>query len=271
MRKGSDLQILLCVVIALFVGFSLAGCSGGKSAFTSPTQDAAQPVSGSLLPSGGTPSSSLSVSKVGEGGGQPSSLLQRLEEATPFVNMSPDQKMLSLDTRAATVLSKETLALAQSIIEVNNELASGRLSIDTETEGGNTSAVKASHTWLHFFSQIADDKPPRRESNIYFNSTQEIGDYLKRNWGYHLTARYATTRDTYGRDWTDEYDYIGKPERLRVAKHNSVAYRFQSLGYQKNGRWTYWYEGPEPNPEVFSYFPPAWWWRPYVLWWHRTH
>ncbi len=35
--------------------------------------------------------------------------------------------------------------------------------------------------------------------------------------------------------------------------------------------WSYSTQTPEPNPEIFSYGWPVWWWYDYVSWWHSAY
>lgn len=101
--------------------------------------------------------------------------------------------------------------------------------------------------------------PPRLDSGIYRDTRDDIEDYLLDN-GFHLVPSYASY--DYGDDFAkvvSAYGCGGGP------------FRHQAWPSPSGSVWTYRYQTPEPNPEVLSYWWPAYWWGPYVYWWHAEH
>lgn len=99
--------------------------------------------------------------------------------------------------------------------------------------------------------------PPRLEVGLYWNSRDAVAQYL-RNQGFHQTAGYASNYN--GDDYSkvvSAYGCSGGPFRIQALIHQAP-----------NGKWTFWTQQPEPNPEVLSYIWPAYWWADYVRWWH---
>lgn len=75
--------------------------------------------------------------------------------------------------------------------------------------------------------------------------------------GYHKTAAYACG------DNPEDYSVV-------VSAYNcsNGPFRKQAIIFGSGASWSYRTQSPEPNPEVFSYVWPAYWWGGYVSWWH---
>jgi len=105
--------------------------------------------------------------------------------------------------------------------------------------------------------------PPRVDSGLLFSSKQEVIQHLLA-LGYHQVPRYATVRGGFTNDFAqvvDKTDCGFGPFRIEAAlRHHGEC-------------WTYYTQGPEPNPEIFSYVAlwPYPWWPEYVYWWHRFY
>ncbi len=103
------------------------------------------------------------------------------------------------------------------------------------------------------------DCPPRLDSGIYRDTRDDIVDYLLDN-GLHIVPRYASY------DYGDDYAKV-----VSAYGCGGGPFRHQAWPSPSGSVWTYRYQTPEPNPEIFSYWWPAYWWGPYVQWWHRNY
>jgi hypothetical protein len=105
--------------------------------------------------------------------------------------------------------------------------------------------------------------PPRMEAGVVFSSREDATQHLL-SLGYHLVPRYATVPGGFKNDFAlviDNADCGSGPFRKEAA-------------LQHHGEcWTFYTQGPEPNPEIFSYVAlwPYPWWPEYVFWWHRFY
>ncbi len=95
--------------------------------------------------------------------------------------------------------------------------------------------------------------PPWNNSGIYKNSRTAIVNYLL-SIGFHQTAWYASYNNN---DYTKGCDAYGC---------SSPIFRTQAIIFQSDSLWSYRTQTPEPNPEIFSYTWPVWWWGSYVQW-----
>jgi hypothetical protein len=102
--------------------------------------------------------------------------------------------------------------------------------------------------------------PARIDSGVYRKSQTEISAYL-RSSGFHNTywpgcgsQRYNCATDF--TRWVSAYSCTWG------------SFRTQANLFQNGTRWSYRTQSPEPNPEIFSYSWPVYWWGPYVQWWH---
>ncbi|MEW5707015.1 MAG: hypothetical protein AB1743_09535 [Actinomycetota bacterium] len=120
--------------------------------------------------------------------------------------------------------------------------ASGDISILAEACGGS--------------SDNPHPCPPRLNSGFYTSSRDKVVARLL-YMGYHKTAGYACG------DSPNDYSKV-----VAAYNCNNGPFRKQAIIYQSGTQWTYWTQEPEPNPEIFSYVWPAWWWGGYVRWWH---
>ena len=104
--------------------------------------------------------------------------------------------------------------------------------------------------------------PRRVYSSMRWETLEEVKRYLESH-GFHVVPRYAVYSDQmYGRDYAKvvcAYGCCNGP------------FRHEAVIVQKDGKWTYYSQTPEPNPEIFSYDAPAWWWDAYVAWWHLRY
>lgn len=103
--------------------------------------------------------------------------------------------------------------------------------------------------------------PPKVESGLFFSSQAEVTQHLN-SLGYHLTPPYATTPDGFGLDFTKVVDDPCGPS----------TFRSEAVIRRQGACWTYYTQGPEPNPEVLSYVRdwPYVFWPAYVFWYHNS-
>lgn len=105
--------------------------------------------------------------------------------------------------------------------------------------------------------------PPRKNSGYYKNTLTELSNYLK-NAGFHNTYWPGCGNGNYNcatdfTRWVNAYSCTWG------------SFRMQASAFTSGSKWTYWTQSPEPNPEIFSYSWPVWWWGTYVQWWHTNY
>ncbi|MBI2530149.1 MAG: hypothetical protein HYW05_03320 [Candidatus Diapherotrites archaeon] len=104
--------------------------------------------------------------------------------------------------------------------------------------------------------------PARVNSGISKKSQTEISNYLK-GMGFHNTywpgcGPQGYTCSTDFTKWISAYNCTWG------------SFRTQANIFQSGTKWTYRTQSPEPNPEIFSYSWPVYWWGTYVSWWHLS-
>lgn len=222
--------------------------------------------------------------------------VQQLEAAlravTPFIvtNQEGRQQLMKQDARLAGV-SNEALTVGQRLVGLNNRIIDAASkdkerapSFEAEdvafliplfehwAEVGLPDFESASQAFMLSNGQaVAQNScgsrgrptpcPPKVESGLFFASQTEVTQYLN-SLGYHLTPRYATTPNGFGLDFTRVVDDPCGPNTFRseaVIRHQGAC-------------WTFYTQGPEPNPEVLSYVRnwPHVFWPAYVFWYHHS-
>ena len=78
--------------------------------------------------------------------------------------------------------------------------------------------------------------------------------------GYHMVDSYASGTYT--------WDYA---KNIAAYGCSDGEMRSQALIRQSGGEYYYNSQSPEPNPEVLGYSWPAYWWGPYVFYWHYIY
>ncbi len=103
--------------------------------------------------------------------------------------------------------------------------------------------------------------PARKNSGIFKATKTEISNNVK-SQGFHNTywpgcgsTGYSCPEDF--TKWVNAYSCTWG------------SFRTQARILQQGSSWTYWTQTPEPNPEIFSYNWPVYWWGQYVQWWHN--
>lgn len=104
--------------------------------------------------------------------------------------------------------------------------------------------------------------PARVNSGILKKSQTEISNYLK-GIGFHNTYWPGCGPQEYTCS-TDFTKWISAYNCTRGS------FRTQASLFQSGTKWTYRTQSPEPNPEIFSYSWPVYWWGTYVSWWHLS-
>lgn len=222
-------------------------------------------------------------------------------ELAPFVKINEDYT-LTLDAKEAkrAGLHRKVIKVGQEFVELNNELVNVVRSEGIHSKNIDRKKLKKFEA---FFKRVAEGKkgkkassavnsdlstegvdkltpltqtacgggpddphvcPSWRESGVYRSTLQGIIDYLTSN-GFHATAGYACGGDPFE---PCEYDYT---KVVSAYGCPGGPFRTQAIIYQSGSDWTYRYQTPEPNPEIFSYWWPAWWWGAYVVWWHQDY
>lgn len=215
---------------------------------------------------------------------------QELAALEPYVHFANDGTS-TLDARSARQdgFSEHTISLAEEIVAFHNELveieaASGvhdveriKISLERyprlreffELASQESTAEKSSngpsplgvHACGTFSNPVPDYTPPRYTFGPYADPE---GTLL--SWGFHHTAWYACGQlppydcpndFTRGRGYYGPYGYCSSP-------------RFRDQG-RTDGSPYFTIQYGEPNPEIYSYSWPYWYWDAYVFWWHQTY
>lgn len=220
-------------------------------------------------------------------------LEEAIKEVTPFISIS-NEYIATFDVEQAKKegVSQKHIKTGQELVDITNELATIYRSPETEqskqklqeidqklkkfepfflkvaTKGYNTTsqgdAVGILQTACGGDRNSPHTCPPRVNSGVYRSTLQGIKDYLV-SQGYHQTAWYACGSSPL---YPCEYDYT---KVVNAYSCPNGPFRNQANIYQSGSQWTYSYQTPEPNPEIFTYVWPAWWWGDYVRWWHRYY
>lgn len=203
------------------------------------------------------------------------------QSATQYITVSEDRTVhLNIDDARKGGLDKEAIDLVKDYIKLQNqsvkELARGKSNPSANkemfdrfrpffsrvaTKGlGDIPASAGFSTMTDACGGSSDNPhpcPARINSGIYFFTRAGVETHLLNN-GYHKTAGYACG------DSPDDYSKV-----VSAFNCNGGPFRKQAIIFPHLSRWTYWTQSPEPNPEIFSYTWPAWWWGGYVQWWHQ--
>lgn len=208
--------------------------------------------------------------------------LQRVfTEIGPFITIN-DDKSLTFDQKAAhkSGVATKDVTVGIEFVEMQNELM-----ILIKEDGFNSANIDKQKIkkFEPFFIGVATgtgssmssgstsvllgdvcggsqsnphDCPPNINSGIYYVTEGGIRNYLE-NQGFHQTYSYAG----------DSYDYTLGCGHFGCS---SPTFRTHARIYLDGIYWTYWTQHPEPNPEIFHYIWPVWWWGSYVYWWHDS-
>ncbi|MDA7944102.1 MAG: hypothetical protein MPJ06_08925 [Nitrosopumilus sp.] len=104
-------------------------------------------------------------------------------------------------------------------------------------------------------------EPPERPVGSFLTKAAAILDLL--DAGYHKVPLYATGLQQFGGNYGNDY-----AKTASAYGCNSGEFRDQVVIKPSGSTYYHNTQGPEPNPEVFSYPMPVWWWAGYVLAWH---
>ena len=107
-------------------------------------------------------------------------------------------------------------------------------------------------------------RPPIREMGSFPDMSSTVSELVR--LGYHKVPAYATGYQFHGGNYEDDYAKVGSAYGC-----NRGEFRDQALIAVENGRYHYRTQGPEVNPEIFSYIWPATWWGTYVFLWHMQY
>ncbi|MFH1200668.1 MAG: hypothetical protein V1708_06385 [Candidatus Micrarchaeota archaeon] len=152
--------------------------------------------------------------------------------------------------------NNKTIAVPQDIEAFYNHVkGTGEINRQGQGQGAITSLVCGGD------QQHPHYCPSRPLSHIYRNTQAEMASYLRTAQGFHGTNWPGCGQGGY----TCANDFT-----KWVWAYNCVwgSFRTQAYTIPDLGHWTYWTQTPEPNPEIFSYPWPVWWWGTYVQWWH---
>ncbi|MFH0836066.1 MAG: hypothetical protein V1834_02780 [Candidatus Micrarchaeota archaeon] len=105
--------------------------------------------------------------------------------------------------------------------------------------------------------------PTRVNTGIYKSTLTEMQNYLK-SAGYHNTYWPGCGIGGY----PCQYDFS---KTAYAYGCNGGQFRNQANIAKSGSKWTYSWQSPEPNPEIFSYSWPVYWWGTYVNWWHNSY
>jgi len=124
---------------------------------------------------------------------------------------------------------------------------------------------------LSLYQKIQDpvDNPNHTVSALRWPTLDAVTTYLVQI-GFHKVPWYAS-QSGYGYSYAAFVDHYGVPMKMGYASWKPNAYRAESGIRRIDGKWTFYGQNREPNPEVLAYSWPSWWWSDYVWWWHRTH
>jgi hypothetical protein len=212
-----------------------------------------------------------------------------IKEITPYISVN-DQKMLIFDENDAIAgnLSEKSFRLAKVFVAVNNKEMS---QIQDGEQIQLSDQDKAFYELVKpFFANVAKNnvtigvsKTSRRSGKLKSLAMLACGGgYSKphrcpkteidgrkfssyndtRNWllshGFHLTDRRA--RYSSAEDFTKCENAYGC---------DGCIFRMQAWIFKNGKSWNYKKQREEPNPEVWTYRWPAWWWGTYTFQWHH--
>ena len=213
-------------------------------------------------------------------------LWSEIHAITPYVVIGEDRSVVVNETQAyADGVPEATIRLATQIAALNNEVLANPDQFNAPIDPASLAAVE------EFFLVVANGVPDDATSEgpgglkqdsggverqivcgggpdqphpcpswktvaATWNSSQAVINRLLTS-GYHKTAGYAS-------------GYNASDYTMCVSAYSCGGCRFrtQAILYQSGNKWGYRTQTPEPNPEIFSYVWPAWWWGTYVRWWH---
>ncbi|MEP0824649.1 MAG: hypothetical protein HRF40_04120 [Nitrososphaera sp.] len=208
-----------------------------------------------------------------------------LTELEPFMTVNED-KSVTFDSKAARKegITAEDIRVGQEFVDMQNEMMQvvKKEGMDSPNidrakvkkferfflavANGNRSSAESGEATAQASGDVCGGSqsnphpcPLWQESRVYRSSEQAITEYL---WaqGFHRTLQYASYGNPY--DFTEGCDAYGC---------SSPIFRTQAIIYQSGSQWTYRYQTPEPNPEIYDYVWPVYWWGSYVQWWHENY
>lgn len=197
-------------------------------------------------------------------------LAMQVQAVTPFVITGKDgmQRLRSDDARKGGV-DGETLALGHRLVALNNRIImAARRNEEPSIDPADFAFIEPlflEQARFGIFSPCGSflnptTCPPRVYSGISFSTEDAAKQYLLAQ-GYHQAARYASWGG-FGIDFTQ---VVTDPDC------GTGPFRNEAVLDKQGDCWTFYTQGPEPNPEVLSYLWPYAAWPGYVLWWHRRY
>lgn len=197
--------------------------------------------------------------------GRARTLGAQLAQAERFVRTEKNRReKLDVKKARAAGISADAIDLALQVIALDN------LIIAAVQRGQTPDLARTEFSFIEplFMAMAAGDVcgtrqepsncPSRIDSEQFFESDSAAKSHLEGE-GYHQTPRYASQAG-YGIDYA------------KVAPNacGSGVFRDQAVLRRSGECWTYFTQGPEPNPEILSYVWPYFRWPSYVWWWHRV-
>jgi hypothetical protein len=192
---------------------------------------------------------------------------QELAALEPYVHFASDGTS-TLDARSARRdgFSEDIVSLAEEIVAFHNEL------VEIEAASGvhDVERIKISlerYPRLREFFELASQESTAEKSS---NGPSPLGvhacgtfsnpvpDYTPPRYTFGQLPPYDCPNDfTRGRGYYGPYGYCSSP-------------RFRDQG-RTDGSPYFTIQYGEPNPEIYSYSWPYWYWDAYVFWWHQTY
>ncbi len=215
-----------------------------------------------------------------------------LSLAKQYISMNPDHTLNFNYAKAKRAgLSSFTLQIGRDCVAYNNQIVNEIkkngiysakanpvfakkfepffLYMATGTSGSGGSSPKSSMSYMcggdqshphTCYNRVWLSSPP-------YTAQSQVMAYVQNTLGYHVTYWPGCYSGSCWNDFTKWVQAYDCPVW--------GAFRSQAQTYKNNtaAKWYYWTQGPEPNPEVFSYntlaISPLW--IPYVQWWHQSY
>lgn len=198
-----------------------------------------------------------------------------LQAITSYIYQNKNKKILfDISGASEAGVSEEYIELGEELVVLSNSVVS-RKRIKKErferfapyfsyiANNGVPVNAKEKRVYKHCGDKENPAPCPPRVWSRSFPSRQAVVDYLFKE-GYHKTPRYCSSFNPFEDNENDYTKWVN-------AGCNFGAFRPQALIVTTGTVWGFRTQSPEPNPEIYNYDWPHWWWGSYVLWWHKNY